>query len=360
MSDQPKDPTPKKRVVRSRVAAQDAAPKPAMTQVVGAAPQPAAASTAPRAGVAPQPTAAETISRANAASQMSAETAPRANTAPPTAADAAANAALALAVMGARKETAAPAAKVAPVPPPGRMAALMRRPAIQAAALVVAVAAGGFGAFAATRASVGSSPAQWTETTQALRQGQQDVVRLTGDIKALKVAIESLKESVDRSKTDLMAKQAQVMERVERTPADSGRLTKLAEQLDRLEAAGKEPVARFAALTERFDRLERQITTLQTAAAKPAAPAPVVDGPSQTGTLEAKPAAKEPPKDVQLDGWTLHEVYDGVALIEGRNRRLYEVGQGGVIPGVGPVEAIERRGKRWVVVTQKGFIGNER
>jgi hypothetical protein len=85
-----------------------------------------------------------------------------------------------------------------------------------------------------------------------------------------------------------------------------------------------------------------------------------VDGPSQTGTLEAKPAAKEPPKDVQLDGWTLHEVYDGVALIEGRNRRLYEVGQGGVIPGVGPVEAIERRGKRWVVVTQKGFIGNER
>jgi hypothetical protein len=235
----------------------------------------------------------------------------------------------------------------------------MRRPAAQAAALVVAVAAGWLGAeaVASVRSAAPAAGAHWTETAQALRQGQQDVVRLTGDIKTLKVTIESLKESVDRSKADLLAKQAQVIERIERierAPGDGARLAKLAEQLDRVEAVGKEPVVRLAALTERFDRLERQLAAPQTAA-KPAVPA--ADGPTQTGTLETKPSVKEAARDTPLEGWTLHEVYDGVALIEGRNRRLYEVGLGGVIPGVGAVESIERRGKRWVVVTQKGFIG---
>jgi hypothetical protein len=33
---------------------------------------------------------------------------------------------------------------------------------------------------------------------------------------------------------------------------------------------------------------------------------------------------------------------------------------GGILPGVGKVEAIERRGARWVVLTDKGFIGTYR
>ena len=139
----------------------------------------------------------------------------------------------------------------------------------------------------------------------------------------------------------------------------------MGEQLDRIETIAKDPGVKLAALTERFDRMERQMTTLQSPAAKPTAAAPAVpapvEGPAQTGSVETKPAEPKPVvRDVQLEGWVLHEVYDGVALIEGRNRRLYEVSQGGNIPGVGPVEAIERRGKRWVVLTPKGFIGAER
>ena len=52
----------------------------------------------------------------------------------------------------------------------------------------------------------------------------------------------------------------------------------------------------------------------------------------------------------------LREVYDGVALVEGRNNRLYEVGPGSNLPGVGRVESIERRGKTWAVLTPKGVI----
>lgn len=357
MSDLPQDPAPKKRVVRSRVATPAGETAPAR-QI----PDPSAGA----------PTDAQPA--ASAAPDAPAMPAAPATPAGPRAADPAANAALALAAMSARRGAGSGPAEAAPVRPASRAAALMRRPAAQAAALAIAVAAGWLGAEALATTRPAGPSAPWTETAQALRQGQQDVVRLTGDIKALKVAIESLKESVDRSKADLTARQAQMMERVERGQGDGARLAKLAEQLDRVEASAKEPAVRFAALTDRFDRLERQITTLQSAAARPAAPAPAptpvpasasapapaADGPTQTGTLEAKPAVKEPPRDMPVEGWILHEVYDGVALIEGRNRRLYEVGVGGVIPGVGPVESIERRGKRWVVVTQKGFIGNER
>jgi uncharacterized coiled-coil protein SlyX len=278
---------------------------------------------------------------------------------------------------GAKKDSAKPAqaaapARANPTLPRSGAFAILRHPAAQAAALLVALGTGWFGAQALAGGdaeSVQETNRQWVETAQSLRQGQNDVVRLTGDIKALKVSVEALKESVDRSKADLLTKQSQMLERIERVerlPADTtARLAKLGEQLERVEVLGKDPGVKLASLTERFDRMERQMTTLQSAAAKaaPMAPAPAAapEGPAQTGSVEAKGGEQKPAtRDVALDGWVLHEVYDGVALIEGRNRRLYEVSQGGTIPGVGPVEGIERRGKRWVVVTAKGFIAPER
>jgi hypothetical protein len=71
-----------------------------------------------------------------------------------------------------------------------------------------------------------------------------------------------------------------------------------------------------------------------------------------TGSLNLR----VPAKDATVEGWVLHEVHNGTALIESRNGRLVEVAQGEMVPGVGRVEAIERRGKRWVVVTPKGAI----
>jgi hypothetical protein len=90
------------------------------------------------------------------------------------------------------------------------------------------------------------------------------------------------------------------------------------------------------------------------ATAKPAAPVPA-PAPAPESETALKPAKAEP-----VDGWVLREVYNGSALVEGRNRGLYEVMPGNMIPGVGRVEAIERRGARWVVVTDKGFIGTYR
>ncbi len=124
---------------------------------------------------------------------------------------------------------------------------------------------------------------------------------------------------------------------------------KLAETIDRLAASIQEPGKKLTALEDRLTRMEGQIMAglNNLSVAKPAAPAP-----EQDGAPAVKPVKAEP-----VEGWVLREVYNGSALVESRNRGLYEVMPGSVIPGAGRVETIERRGTRWVVVTDKGFIG---
>jgi len=51
----------------------------------------------------------------------------------------------------------------------------------------------------------------------------------------------------------------------------------------------------------------------------------------------------------------VRRVYDGAALIEGRNG-IIEVEPGSVVPGIGRIEAIKRQDGRWVVVTARGLI----
>ena len=49
----------------------------------------------------------------------------------------------------------------------------------------------------------------------------------------------------------------------------------------------------------------------------------------------------------------------GLIDVEGRDG-IYEVVPGAVLPGLGPVQSIERRDGRWVVVTPKGLIVSAR
>jgi hypothetical protein len=54
--------------------------------------------------------------------------------------------------------------------------------------------------------------------------------------------------------------------------------------------------------------------------------------------------------------YKLHYVHDGEALIVGRDDAVYRVALGSIVPGVGPVLAIEERRGQWVVVTPRGLI----
>jgi hypothetical protein len=56
-----------------------------------------------------------------------------------------------------------------------------------------------------------------------------------------------------------------------------------------------------------------------------------------------------------VQGWVLRRVYDGAALIEGRDG-IIEVEPGIVAPGLGRIEGIKRQDGRWVVVTSRGLV----
>ena len=153
---------------------------------------------------------------------------------------------------------------------------------------------------------------------------KDNVVQLRGAMKSLSENLVALKTSVTASNT-----------------AQNTQIGKIAEVLERVEKAQIE---------------HRKITT---AAAAPAA-APETTGsiPQQKSGPTVPMVLGDPPTTLKppiLQDFVLRRVYDGAALIEGRNG-IIEVEPGIVAPGLGRIEAIKRQDGRWVVVTARGLI----
>ncbi|MDP4023205.1 hypothetical protein Q8W71_11260 [Methylobacterium sp. NEAU 140] len=205
-----------------------------------------------------------------------------------------------------------------------------------------------------------------------LKAQRGETARLGGEVAQLNKALTELRGSVEGARKDAAARGAALGDRLaglDRTIA--GKVTALGERIDQAE---REQGARFAALAAR-------------AAAKTAEKAPEKAAePTQTGSLadpraadrapeprhearaepradtklaavpaiEAKPKAAEKPP--VLDDWAVRDVFDGAAIVENRRRRLFQVGPGDTLPGLGRVEAVERQGRAWVVVTRHGIL----
>jgi hypothetical protein len=69
--------------------------------------------------------------------------------------------------------------------------------------------------------------------------------------------------------------------------------------------------------------------------------------PKLTPTPETRPTT--------IKGWTLREVSDGTAVLEGPNG-IWRATPGQTVPGVGKVNSIVRWGNRFIVATSKGLI----
>jgi hypothetical protein len=59
-----------------------------------------------------------------------------------------------------------------------------------------------------------------------------------------------------------------------------------------------------------------------------------------------------------IKGWTLLDVADGIAVLEGPNG-IRRVKRGDSVAGVGRIESIVRWGTRWIVVTSSGLISTQ-
>jgi len=269
-----------------------------------------------------------------------------------------ASAALAEAIKTARGN-AKPALPASAMTTPASRWSASSRFAAQAAIAILFIGAGWSASYLGTLAN---RDAMHRLEAEAARS--QDVLaRLSGDLDALKNTVAAFKEIEHTSST-----------------ASASERTKLADKVERLAVSLQEPGKTLTSLEGRLDKMESQImTTLAALNTKPAAPAAPTAAVTEAAVREEAPAPKpakselartepakseptksEPAKSEPVDGWVLREVYNGAALVESRSRRLYEVMPGGILPGVGKVEAIERRGTRWVVLTDKGFIGTYR
>ncbi len=269
----------------------------------------------------------------------------------------------------------------APAAPASPALRLVREHGPLAAALVTAVGLGWVCGLAtmmhATPPEVPPTPAALVmdlgvSAPSGIRGPGLDAQRLAEGMTALSGTVAALRADQGRAEAERVAALAR-LEAAE--GAAAARLAQLAERLD----AMRDGETQLSAVLERLDRLERgPAPAVQTASlAAPAAPAPTAPAappappsPAATGALPERPtaaapdkASEKPPEKSQervevVSGWFLRGVHKGMALVEGR-RGLIEVKAGETIPGVGRVEAIERRGREWVVVTARGLITTE-
>ena len=144
--------------------------------------------------------------------------------------------------------------------------------------------------------------------------------------------------------------------------------SELANGLERLnsaiESTQKELLSKLEELQGRLDRVEGLALAAASKKVEPVSaaidPLPERINAAQSSmapaTVQAAPSLPSSAPEVKrITNWIVREVVNGTAILEGP-KGLIGVTSGDVVPGVGRVESIARRGGRWVVATTKGLI----
>lgn len=176
-----------------------------------------------------------------------------------------------------------------------------------------------------------------------LDAGRTEADRAQAQIDRMGRTLSQVQEVAEALRSEAKTRSAALTDRIAR--AEQALTAKLAALAEKVDLAEKDQAARLATLATQAEKKSAQPMT-----AAPSSARAGMAEPSETGALPDKP------KSSPTDNWALREVYDGVAVLEDRKRRLVEVGLGDTVPGVGRIEAIERRGKAWVAVTRQGVI----
>lgn len=248
------------------------------------------------------------------------------------------------------KQAVAGASKVAaPVAARARKTVRLGANGRLAAASVAALIGGlSLGLLAAPQERSGEGLAQ---VRADLSAGRAESARLAQEIDRLARTATALREASEAARGETKALAAGLADRIGRSEqALDKRLTILAETVTRGEREQSDRIAGMIAQLEKKSQASVAAVPAKPEAKSESKPEARASEPTQTGSLADKP------KTETLDGWALRDVYDGVAILEDRRRRLVEVGRGDAVPGIGRVEAIERRGRQWVVVTRQGII----
>lgn len=214
-----------------------------------------------------------------------------------------------------------------------------RRIGAMAAVIALATVAGAIGGALAT-AGLGhlAAPAAASVRDVAAKDAAKDA---------------AAKEAADAALARVESEIAALKASVEQTAkAGQAQFSKASDRIEKVEKAQAEPMAKLNKLSETVEKLRAPQTTVAAVT-----PAREVTGSVPPATAAAAPAAPRPEvgRLPVVDGWSLRDVGNGGALIEGRGG-IYEVYAGDPVPGLGRVDAIRKQDGRWVVVTSKGLI----
>jgi Skp family chaperone for outer membrane proteins len=177
------------------------------------------------------------------------------------------------------------------------------------------------------------APVTKDNVAEEMKALKDTVAQLRATTKSLSDNLAALKNTVSTSNTaqnTQISKVSDALDRVEKTQAD---LRKTAA------ATATAAPAHMASTTQATATISDV-----TGSVKQQQPVPMVLG--------------EPPQNLKppvVPGWVLRRVYDGAALIEGRDG-IIEVETGTITPGLGRIEGIKRQDGRWVVVTSRGLV----
>jgi hypothetical protein len=166
------------------------------------------------------------------------------------------------------------------------------------------------------------------------------------EVKALKDTVAQLRQTTKSLSDNLAGLRSTV---ATSNTAQNTQISKVADALDRVEKAQAD-LRKTAAAAPTAAPAHMASTTQATAATS-----------DVTGSVKQQPVPMvlgEPPQNLKppvVPGWVLRRVYDGAALIEGRDG-IIEVETGSVTPGLGRIEGIKRQDGRWVVVTSRGLV----
>ena len=222
-----------------------------------------------------------------------------------------------------------------------------------------------------------------------LRRSNQ---QMSEEIRHLRAGLDTLRASVHDDKTSAQVRVLQAgLENVQNGIATTrGETAQLTGKLDKV---AHEPATKLQQLSERVAKLEKGSVDLTATASIPAGDAarmtegvpvppakPLNTKPNVAKAVAVKSASAEPAsvrpvntkvasaepmkmpaeaaaesKPQVVPGFVVRDVYEGVALIEGR-RGTMEVVPGVGIPGAGIVKSIDRKGNGWTVTTTKGLL----
>ena len=189
-----------------------------------------------------------------------------------------------------------------------------------------------------------------------------------GEIEGLSLKLDQCRASSEAAVEDLRGTLNRVLSLLESNQRELGAefeaLRARLDRGDRNEPTVTGPMlTKLHELNERLDRIERSTAAAALSKAQPAVANGSVPGttaPALAPDLVTASASKSEDKPQTAEtkkilNWTVREVIDGTAILQGP-RGVIGVSTGDVVPGVGRVQSIAKRGGRWIVATNKGVI----